>query len=311
MSPSSGCRPGSQRCGSVYVTLFPRLAEAEHPSMRRGARELPPPRPLVLEGVHRPLAGPRTGTLDDRIRQLVDRQLRVRERVADRRDDLLGLLGGEADRLGMHRYRRRQCRKGARPHRQVCGRQQVHGAARTERLAERPVVPDRPPHVGTGRPEDTPPDRELGGAEDLRVCATHHARDAGRVEILRGFSQRVAVHPPCRDAVPAQRHGRHGRLRHRSSSCQFGRMTRGREKAAGDPVGSTTQGEAACCSDQSRATVRKPHMIRPRRVWATRAQPRANDPATPPAATRRALTSSGMSNERRDRAATISGSPGT
>ena len=53
----------------------------------------------------------------------------------------------------------------------------------------------------------------------------------------------------------------------------------------------------------------QPHMIRPRRVRVTRTQPRANEPAIPPATTRRALTSSGTPNERRSKAATISGSP--
>jgi len=59
----------------------------------------------------------------------------------------------------------------------------------------------------------------------------------------------------------------------------------------------------------SRVVGLKPHMIRPRRVRVTRIQPRANEPAIPPAATSGALTSSGTSNERRASAATISGSP--
>jgi hypothetical protein len=37
--------------------------------------------------------------------QLVDGQLGVGQGVADGGDDLIGLLGGEADRLGMGRHR--------------------------------------------------------------------------------------------------------------------------------------------------------------------------------------------------------------
>jgi hypothetical protein len=68
-------------------------SEAEHAAVRGRTRQLAPARPHVLERRHRPLASPRAGTLHDRFGQLVDGQFGVRQRVADGRDDLVGLVG--------------------------------------------------------------------------------------------------------------------------------------------------------------------------------------------------------------------------
>jgi hypothetical protein len=77
----------------------PVRAEAQHPAVRGGTRELAPARPHALERLHRPLDGPRAGTIRDRLGQLINTQLRVRQRAADGRDDLVRLPGGEADPL--------------------------------------------------------------------------------------------------------------------------------------------------------------------------------------------------------------------
>ena len=46
--------------------------------------------------------------------------------------------------------------------------------------------------------------KELGGAEHLGVRAAQHADDAGRAQVRGRFGQRVAGHPPGRDAAPGQ-----------------------------------------------------------------------------------------------------------
>jgi hypothetical protein len=189
----------------------PVWSEAEHAAVGGRARELAPARPPAPERLHRLLAGPRAGTVHDRLGQLVDGQLGVRQGVADGGDDLLSLVGAEADRLGMGRHRRWQGRQRPRPHRQVGGRQQVHGPARAERLDQGAVLPEGTLDVSAGRPGDAPPDRELGGAEDLGVGAAQHPGDVGRAQVRSRFGQRVAGHPPGRDAAPAQR----GRVRGR------------------------------------------------------------------------------------------------
>jgi hypothetical protein len=108
----------------------------------------------------------------------------------------LGLLGAEADRLGMGRHRRWQA-DSAPVH---IGRSAVDSrctvAARTERLDQGAVLPEGVLDVGAGRPGDAPPDRELGGAEDLGVRCAQHAGDLGRAQVRRRFGQRLAGHPP-------------------------------------------------------------------------------------------------------------------
>jgi hypothetical protein len=92
-----------------------------------------------------------------------------------------------------------------RPHRQIGGGQQVDGAAWTERLDQGAVLPERALDVGAGRPGDAPPDRQLGGAEDLRVGSAQHAGDLGRAQVRRRSGQGLAGHPPGRDTAPGQR----------------------------------------------------------------------------------------------------------
>ena len=146
---------------------------------------------------HRSLDGPRADPVPDRLGQLVDGQLGIGERVADGRDDLVGLLGREADRLRMQRHRRRQGRQRARPHREVGGGQQVDGAARAERLDQRAIDPERALHVGTRRAGDAPRDRELGGLQDLGVRSAQHAGDVGGAGVRGRLDERVAGHPPA------------------------------------------------------------------------------------------------------------------
>jgi hypothetical protein len=59
--------------------------------MRSRAGELTPTRPPILEGFRRRLDGPRAGPFGDRLRQLVDGQLGVPQRIADGREDLVRL----------------------------------------------------------------------------------------------------------------------------------------------------------------------------------------------------------------------------
>ena len=178
----------------------PAWSEAEHAAVRGRTRELAPARPQALKRLHRSLGGPRARTIHDRLGQLLDGQLRICERVADRRDDLVCLLGSEPHRVGMRRHRGWQRRQRPRPHRQVGGGQQVHGAARTERLDEDAVLPERALHVGAGRPGDAPADRQLGGAKDLGVHAAQHASDVRGTQIFSRCGQCVARHSPGRDA---------------------------------------------------------------------------------------------------------------
>jgi hypothetical protein len=84
--------------------------EAEHTTVRGSARQLAPARPLVLESVHGSLTGPRAGSSHDRLGQPIDGQVGARQGVADGRDDPVGLLRSESDRLGMHGNRRWQSR---------------------------------------------------------------------------------------------------------------------------------------------------------------------------------------------------------
>jgi hypothetical protein len=49
--------------------------------------------------------------------------------------------------------------------------------------------------------------RELGGAEDLGVRSAQHAGDVGRAQVRCRFGQRVAGHPPGRDAAPVSEAG--------------------------------------------------------------------------------------------------------
>jgi hypothetical protein len=72
--------------------------------MRGRAGELAPARPLVTERLHRALDGPQAGTIHDRLGQVVDGQLGADQRGADGRDDLLRLVRGESDSLGVHGY---------------------------------------------------------------------------------------------------------------------------------------------------------------------------------------------------------------
>jgi len=181
--------------------------EAEHPAVPGSTGELAPARPLVLECVHSPLDGPRARPVRERLGQLVDGQLGVRQRVPDGRDDLVGLTGSEAHALGVDRYRRRQGRQRPGPHRQVSGGEQVNGAARAERLDQGALLPERVLHTGAGCPRDTPRDGKLSRAEHLGMRAAEPGGDAGRVEICGRFGQRVPVHPPGGDAGPGQSRG--------------------------------------------------------------------------------------------------------
>ena len=87
-------------------------------------------------------------------------------------------------------------------------------------------------HVGAGRPGDAPPDRELGGAEDLGVRSAQHGGDVGRAKVRSRFGQRVAGHPPGRDVAPGQR-GRGRGLRGHGRTCSLARPTSVRVIRAG------------------------------------------------------------------------------
>lgn len=189
----------------------PVRAEAQHPVVRGRTGELTPARPLVLERIHRPLHGPRAGQARDRVGQLVDGQLGVRQRRADGRDDLVCLLGSEPHPLRMGRHRK-QSRQRAGPHGQVDGGQQVHGAARAERLDQGAVLPKRALHVGPGGPGDAPSDGELRGAEHLGVRAAQHPGDVGWAQAGGRLGQGVPGHPPGGDTLPGQ--GGRGRSAH-------------------------------------------------------------------------------------------------
>ena len=78
--------------------------------MRGRAGQLAPAWPLVLKRVHCSFTGPRPCPVHNRLGQLVHGELGLRQGIADGRDDLVGLLGGESDRFGMHRDRGRQGR---------------------------------------------------------------------------------------------------------------------------------------------------------------------------------------------------------
>ena len=56
--------------------------------------------------------------------------------------------------------------------------QQADGAARTERLDQGALAPQRALHVGAGRPGDPPPDGQFGRAEDLGVGPAQQAGTA-------------------------------------------------------------------------------------------------------------------------------------
>ena len=172
--------------------------------MGRRTGELPPARPFGLERVHRAFYGPRPGTLPDLLRQLINRTLCIRERVADRRNDFVRLRRGEENGVGVPRHGGRQGRQSARPGRQVVGGQQVDGAARTEGLDQRPIGPQSVPHVGAGRAGETSTDRELGRAEHLGMSAAQHACDGGGTYADRRLGQRVALHPSGDHPIPGQ-----------------------------------------------------------------------------------------------------------
>ena len=189
------------RVGVGHVPTLVR-PEAQHAAVGRGARQLPPARPLVLERVHRPLDGPGAGTRGDGVRQVVHRQLGIFQRITNRRDHLVGLIAGETDRLGMPRHGHRQGRQRAGPHREVRGRHQMDRAAWAERLDQRPVFPERPLDVASSRSRDAPADGQLGGPEHLGVDAAQERRDAGRVEIRGWNGKRLTCKPPCHHLAP-------------------------------------------------------------------------------------------------------------
>ena len=59
-------------------------------------------------------------------------------------------------------------------------------AARTEGLDQGAILPEGTLHVGAGRPGDSPPDGELGGADDLGMRTAHHAGDVRGLTSLAG-----------------------------------------------------------------------------------------------------------------------------
>ena len=98
----------------------------------------------------------------------------------------------------------RQGRQRARPHREVGRGQEVDGAARAERLHERPIDPQRTLDVGA-REAGSTRDRDLARLEDLRVRADERPGDLVGVRVRRGLDERAAIHAARGDPSPGQR----------------------------------------------------------------------------------------------------------
>jgi hypothetical protein len=82
--------------------------------------------------------------------QLVDGQLGVPQRVRDRRDDRVGLLGRQPDVLGEGAAGRGERGQRTGPRRQVLGGKQVYRAARSVRLDQAALGPQGVLDVGRG-----------------------------------------------------------------------------------------------------------------------------------------------------------------
>ena len=154
---------------------------AEHPGVRRPVGHLPPPRPQRLEGRHHRLGRPRACEVADRLGELVDRQLAAAQGLADRSDHDARLVVGHPHAVGERAAPRDgvECRH---PPAQVGRGQEVHGAARTEGLHERPVIPERTAYVVPRRAVDPHRRGDLSRRQHLRVHAGHgrgHAGDVG------------------------------------------------------------------------------------------------------------------------------------
>jgi hypothetical protein len=115
--------------------------------------------------------------LDDRLGQLVDGQLGVLQRRRDRLQDRLGLVGRQPDVLREGGHVRRGRGQRADPHGQVLCGQEVHGAARPERLDQGALGPQGVADVRPGDPGGPQPDGQLGGGQHLGVRDPAHGAD--------------------------------------------------------------------------------------------------------------------------------------
>ncbi len=215
-----GERPRSVERGDVGAGVGDLAAavrsEAERPAVGGQMRHLTPARPQGLEGGHHRLTGPGPGAGDDRLRELVDGQLRAGQRVGDRGEHLLGLLRSHPHpfRLGVAAHR--QGGQRSRPQRQVGRRHQMDRAARPERLDQGPVRPQGLAHIGTGEVPAPQPHGELGGGQDLRVRGRHRLDHRGRSGVER-VRQALALHPAGVRSGPG----------HGCAACRHGPETTG------------------------------------------------------------------------------------
>ena len=123
------------------------------------------------------------------------------------------------------------------------------------------VLPESALHVGTGPPSNAPPDRELGGTEDLGMRPAQHAGDVARAQVRSRFGQRMAGHPPGRDAAPGQR-GQGRGLRDHGRTFSLARPTSvTSERVAPEmaPAGSGRSGVAVAMEISWRSTSHEWH----------------------------------------------------
>ena len=106
----------------------------------------------------------------------------------------------------MGRHRRRQGRQRPGPHRQVGGRQQVHGAPRTERLDQGAVLPQARWTSARVAPAMR---RPIDSSAALRtwVRAAQHTGDVARAKVGGRLGQRGAGHPPGRHPLQVSEAG--------------------------------------------------------------------------------------------------------
>src|SRR6185436_10828331 len=127
----------------------PVRAEAQHAAVTSHADSLAPSRPQLLKRWHDPITRPRSDAVDDGLVQLIHRHFGVFECMTDGRNDLLLLLWCQPDSIrkgGAVRDRGQCCG----PDRKIINGQQVYSAARTVRLDQAVLVPQRAPNSRPG-----------------------------------------------------------------------------------------------------------------------------------------------------------------